>query len=241
LEFFLSLGIPILEVYGMSEVTGPGTMSLRRKYKTGRAGFAIPGTEVAIADDGEILMRGPHVFLGYYKDEAATRETLDEEGWIHSGDIGELDEDGFLKVTDRKKELIITSGGKNVAPAPIEAKLKSIAGVAAAVVIGDSRKYLGALLTLDPELLPKTAAAAGSPATDEASAASCTRMHAHLEARVETVNKTLASYETIKRFVVIPSQFTPESGELTPTMKLRRRVIYERYAAEIDGLYEIPA
>jgi long-subunit acyl-CoA synthetase (AMP-forming) len=238
LEFFLSLGIPILEVYGMSEVTGPGTMSLRSRYKTGRAGFAIPGTELALAEDGEILMRGPHVFLGYYKDEAATQETLDDDGWIHSGDIGELDEDGFLKVTDRKKELIITSGGKNVAPAPIEAKLKSIGGVAAAVVIGDSRKYLGALLTLDPDLLPKLAAAAGSPAADLATAADCDQLRDHLEAEVEAVNKTLASYETIKRFTLLSTQFTPESGELTPTMKLRRRVIYKRYAGEIDGLYE---
>ena len=222
----------------MSEVTGPGTMSLSSRYKTGRAGFAIPGTELALAEDGEILMRGPHVFLGYYKDKAATAETLDDDGWIHSGDIGELDEDGFLKVTDRKKELIITSGGKNVAPAPIEAKLKSIGGVAAAVVIGDSRKYLGALLTLDPDLLPKIAAQAGSPATDEESAATCPQMQVYLEAQVAEVNQTLASYETIKRFVVIPSQFTPESGDLTPTMKLRRRVIYKRYGDEIDGLYD---
>jgi long-subunit acyl-CoA synthetase (AMP-forming) len=238
LEFFLSLGIPILEVYGMSECTGPGTMSLRSRYKTGRAGFAIPGTELRIADDGEVLMRGPHVFLGYYKDEAATQEALDEDGWLHSGDIGEIDGDGFLKITDRKKELLITSGGKNVAPAPIEALLKSIAGVAAAVVIGDSRKYLAALLTLDPERLPETAVAAGSPATDEAAAAACPEIHAWLEAQFATVNQRLASYETIKRFAVIPSQFTPESGELTPTMKLKRRVIYERYASEIEGLYQ---
>ncbi len=238
LEFFLSLGIPILEVYGMSEVTGPGTMSLRSRYKTGQAGFAIPGTELAIAEDGEILMRGKHVFLGYYKDEAATQETLDDDGWIHSGDIGEVDEDGFLKVTDRKKELIITSGGKNVAPAPIEAKLKSIGGVAAAVVVGDSRKYLGALITLDPDLLPKLAAEAGSPATDEASASTCPQVHAWLEAQFAAVNKTLASYETIKRFTVVPSQFTPETGELTPTMKLRRRVIHKRWAEAIDGLYD---
>jgi long-subunit acyl-CoA synthetase (AMP-forming) len=238
LEFFLSLGIPILEVYGMSEVTGPGTMSLRKRYRTGKAGFAIPGTELEIADDGEILMRGPHVFLGYYKDEAATRETLDEDGWIHSGDIGELDDDGFLKVTDRKKELIITSGGKNVAPAPIEAKLKSIAGVTAAVVVGDGRKYLAALLTLDPDLLPEIAAAAGSPATDLETASTCPRMQAHLEAQVEDVNRTLASYETIKRFALLTGQFTPEGGELTPTMKLRRRVIHERYGTEIESLYE---
>ena len=238
LEFFLSLGIPILEVYGMSEVTGPGTISLRSRYKTGRAGFEIPGTELRIADDGEILMRGPHVFLGYYKDEAATRETVDEEGWIHSGDIGELDEDGFLKVTDRKKELLITSGGKNIAPAPIEAKLKSIPGVAAAVAVGDGRKYLAALLTLDPDLLPKTVSAAGSPAADLQEASACSRIRARLEAAVAEINSGLASYETIKRFAVLPVQFTPESGELTPTMKLRRRVIHQRFAGEIDGLYD---
>ncbi len=222
----------------MSEVTGPGTMSLRSRYRTGRAGFAIPGTELKIASDGEILMRGPHVFLGYYKDEAATRETLDEDGWIHSGDIGELDEDGFLKVTDRKKELIITSGGKNVAPQPIEAKLKSIPGVALAVAVGDSRKYLGALLVLDPERVGQVAAEAGSPARDVAAAAACPRFRAYLEGRIEEVNRALASYETIKRFAVLTTQFTPESGELTPTMKLRRRVIHERYAGEIDALYE---
>ena len=211
---------------------------MRRRYKTGKAGFAVPGTEIRIAEDGEILRRGRHVFLGYYKDEAATQEALDDDGWIHSGDIGELDDDGFLKVTDRKKELIITSGGKNVAPAPIEAKLKSITGVAAAVVIGDARKYLGALLTLDPDLLPNLAASAGSPATDAESAASCPQLRAHLEAEVEKVNSTLASYETIKRFEILSAQFTPENGELTPTMKLRRRVIHKRYGGEIESLYD---
>ncbi len=240
LEFFLSLGIPILEVYGMSEVTGPGTISLRERYRTGRAGFAIPGTEVRIADDGEILMRGPNVFLGYYKDEAATGEVLDADGWVHSGDIGELDEEGFLKVTDRKKELIITSGGKNVAPQLIEAKLKSIPAVALAALVGDGRNYLAALLTLDPERLPQIAEQIGSPARDPQAAAGCARFRAWLEEQVATINETLASYETVKRFAVLAAQFTPESGELTPTMKLKRRVIAQRYADDIERLYAAP-
>ncbi len=237
LEFFLSLGIPLLEVYGMTECTGPATMCTPQRYRTGRAGFTIPGTEIRIAEDGEILMRGPHVFLGYYKNEEATREALDADGWLHSGDVGDLDEEGFLKVTDRKKELIITSGGKNVAPQPIEAKLKSIPSVALAAVVGDRRKYLAALLTLDPERLPGEAEAAGSPARDPAAASCCAVFRAYLERQVEAVNRSLASFETLKRFAVLPGQFSIEGGELTPTMKLKRRVIEERYAAEIEGLF----
>ncbi|MCP4200781.1 MAG: AMP-binding protein, partial [bacterium] len=238
LEFFLSLGIPILEVYGMSEVTGPGTLSRPDKLRTGRAGFAFPGVEVKIADDGEILMRGPHVFLGYYKDDEATRATLDEDGWIHSGDIGDIDEDGFVKVTDRKKELIITSGGKNIAPAPIEAQFKSIPGVAAAAVIGDSRNYLTALVTLDPERLPPAARAAGSPARDIAAAAQCALFTRWIEEQVDrSVNATLSRVQQIKRIRLLPEQFTIEGGELTPTMKLKRRVVQSKYEREIEALY----
>ena len=238
LEFFLSLGIPILEIYGMSEVTGPGTLSLPDRLRTGRAGFAFPGAELKLAEDGEILMRGPHVFLGYYKDEQATRETLDEDGWIHSGDIGEIDEDGFLKVTDRKKELIITSGGKNIAPTPIEARLKSIACVAAAAVIGDSRKYLTALLTLDPERLAPALSEASSRATDIAGAVECSRFSRWMEQQVEAqVNARLSKVETIKRFRLLADQFTIEGGELTPTMKLKRRVVQAKYESEIEALY----
>jgi long-subunit acyl-CoA synthetase (AMP-forming) len=238
LEFFLALGIPILEVYGMSEVTGPGTLSRPDRFRTGRAGFAFPGVEVSIADDGEILMRGPHVFLGYYKDDEATRETLDENGWIHSGDIGDLDEDGFVKVTDRKKELIITSGGKNIAPAPIEAQLKSIPCIAAATVIGDSRNYLTALVTLDPERLRQAARAARSPARDVAAAVQCALFTRWLEEQVEeTVNATLSRVQSIKRIRLLAEQFTIEGGELTPTMKLKRRVVHAKYEREIEALY----
>ncbi|MDX1501811.1 MAG: AMP-binding protein [Thermoanaerobaculia bacterium] len=238
LEFFLSLGIPILEVYGMSECTGPATISRPDRYRTGRAGYALPGAELAIADDGEILIRGPHVFLGYYKDPEATRETLDAEGWIHSGDIGEIDEEGFLKVTDRKKELLITSGGKNVAPAPIEAQLKTIPAVGQAVVVGDGRKYLAALLTVDPERVAGEARAARSPATTAEEAAACPRFRAYVERQVDRVNATLARYETLKRVHLVGTDFTVDGGELTPTMKLKRRVIYRKYAAEIERLYD---
>jgi long-chain acyl-CoA synthetase len=241
LEFFLSLGIPVLEVYGMSECTGPATFSVPDRYRTGKAGFVIPGTEIKLAADGEICMRGPHVFLGYYKSAAATREAIDDEGWLHSGDIGTLDEEGFLKVTDRKKELIITSGGKNVAPQPLEAKLKAIPAVGQAVALGDRRNYVTALLTLDPDLVAGAAAAAGSPARDPASAAACPRFRADLERRVAAVNGTLARYEQVRRFAVLPGQFTVEGGELTPTMKLKRRVIGEKYTAEIEALYSAGA
>ena len=237
LEFFLSLGIPIFEIYGMSEVTGPGTLCGPDRYRTGRAGFAIPGTELEIAADGEILMRGPHVFMGYYKDPEATAETLDADGWVHSGDIGELDEDGFLKVTDRKKELIITSGGKNIAPAPIEARLRSIPAIAQAVVIGDGHNYLTALLTLDPERVPAEAEAAGSPAGDPEAAAVCPKIRDRIEQQVEEVNRDLAGVETIKRFTILPGELSIEGGELTPTMKIKRRVVHEKYAPQIEALY----
>ena len=237
LEFFLSLGIPLLEVYGMTECTGPTTFSTPDRFRTSKAGYAIPDTELKIADDSEICFRGPHVCLGYYKDEAASGETIDEEGWLHSGDIGSLDEEGFLKVTDRKKELIITSGGKNVAPQPLEAKLKGIPAVGQAVALGDRRNYVAALFTLDPDRLAEEAGKAGSPAREPATAAACPRFRAYLDRQVEAVNRTLARYEQVRRYAVLPGQLTVAGGELTPTMKLKRRVINEKYAAEIEALY----
>jgi long-subunit acyl-CoA synthetase (AMP-forming) len=239
LEFFLSLGIPIYEVYGMSECTGPATFSGPGRYHTGKAGFAIPGTELASAgEQQEIRMRGPHVFLGYYKNEAATRETLDEEGWLHSGDVGVIDDDGFLKVTDRIKELIITSGGKNIAPQLIEGKLKAIPGIGQAVVLGDRKNFVAALLTVDPERLPAAAAQAGSPAKTPEEAVACPRFRAFVDAQVDVVNGTLARYESVRKHTLLANQLTVEGGELTPTMKLKRRVINQRYAAEIAALYE---
>jgi long-chain acyl-CoA synthetase len=237
LDFFQSLALPIMEIYGMSECTGPTTLSLPSRYRLGRAGVAIPGTELKVAEDGEILMRGPHVFKGYAKNDEATREALDPEGWIHSGDVGEIDADGFLRVTDRKKELLITSGGKNIAPQHLEGKLKQIAAVSQAVAIGDRRPYVVALLTLDPSRVAAEAEKAGSPARTSEEAARCPVFKAYVDKQVEAVNASLARYETIKKVALLPGELTVESGELTPTLKLKRRTIAERHRAVIDALY----
>ena len=237
LEFFLSLGIPIMEVYGLSECTGPATVSLPDRYRTGSVGVAAPETEVVVADDGELLIRGPHVFMGYYKDERATRATLDDRGWLHTGDIGTIDELGFIRITDRKKDILITAGGKNVAPQNLEGHLKSIPVVAQAVIIGDRKPYLSALLTLDESRVPQVAHKIGSNATNAIEAASCTVFNAYLRAEIDKIDAKLSRAETIKKFVILPADFSIEGGELTPTMKIKRNVVRDRYAKEIETLY----
>ncbi len=237
LEFFLSLGLPICEVYGMSECTGPATISTPDRYHTGKAGRVFPGAELMTAADGEICMRGRHVFKGYYKDPVGTAEALDVNGWLHSGDIGDIDAEGFLQITDRKKDLIITAGGENVAPQLVEGYLKAIPVVSQAVVVGDRQRYLGVLLTLDPARVPEDAAAAGSPARDPASAATCEKFRAHLQSHIDAVNARLARVQTVKRFENIAGEFTVEGGELTPSLKVRRKVVAEKYAAEIARLF----
>lgn len=238
LEFFLSLGLPICEVYGMSECTAATTISTPARYRTGKAGFVIPGTEVRIAGDGEICIRGPHVFKGYLNDPAGTAAAVDEDGWLHSGDIGVLDADGFLRVTDRKKELIITAGGENIAPQYVEGHLKSIPVVNQAVVVGDRRRYLAVLLTLDPEKIPEVASLAGSPARDPAQAATCERFAAYMQREIDAVNQRLARVQSVKRFAILPAELSIDGGELTPTMKLKRSVIAQKYADVIEELYK---
>ena len=237
LEFFLSLGIPIFEVYGMSECTGPATISRPDRYRTTKAGFCVPGTEIRIAEDGEICIRGRHVFKGYYKGAEATAEVMAADGWLKSGDIGNLDAEGFLQVTDRKKNLLITSGGENIAPQVIEGLLMGIPVVSQAVVIGDRRKYLVALLTLDPAKLAASAAEAGSEAKDLAAAAACARYRAWLQRKIDEVNQKLARVQTIKQFAIVPGEFTIDGGELTPTMKIKRKVITAKYDAIIEEMY----
>jgi len=237
LEFFLSLGLPICEVYGMSECTGPATASLPTRYRTGKAGFVMPGAELKIAQDGEVCMRGRHVFKGYYKDPAATADTLDADRWLHSGDIGTIDDDGFLQITDRKKDLIITAGGENIAPALVEGYLKGIPVVSQAVVIGDRQRYLSVLLTLNSERIPVDALACGSTATDAATAARDDRFLSFLQRQIDAVNARLARVQAVKKFKVIPHEFTVEGGELTPSMKVKRKVVTEKYKSEIDKLY----
>lgn len=241
LEFFLALGIPLLEVYGMSECTGPGTYSPPGQYRTGKCGICVPGAELKLAEDGEICMRGKHVFKGYLKDEEATRNALDADGWLHSGDIGTIDREGFLQITDRKKDLLITAGGENIAPQVLEGHLKAIPVIAQAVVIGDRRKYLAALLTLDPERLQAEAELAGSPARTVEDAAKCSVFRKHLDTQIGGVNEKLARVQTIKQFAIIPNEFTIEGGELTPTMKVKRKIVNEKYKGEIEALYPAEA
>lgn len=237
LEYFASVGIPIYEAYGLSETSGAATVSQPGRAKMGTVGVALNGSEVKIAEDGEILMRGGHIFKGYLKNEEATRDTIDDEGWLHTGDIGTIDEDGFIKITDRKKEILITAGGENIAPAMIEGKLKSIDLIDQAVVIGDQRKFLTALLVLDEEGLEEAAHELGSGATDMASAAQCEKFKAHVQAEMDRVNGELARVQTIKRWTLLPQPLTVENDELTPTMKLKRRVVNAHYGDLIEGMY----
>jgi len=182
-------------------------------------------------------MRGPHICKGYLGDSAATAAAIDADGWLHSGDIGELDEDGFLQITDRKKELIITAGGENIPPQLIEGQLKSISVVSQAVVIGDQRRFLSALLTLDPEKIDATASAIGSSARSAAEAATCAQFRTLLQREIDVVNQRLARVQTVKRFAVLASELSIEGGELTPTLKLKRKVVSEKYSAVIESLY----
>lgn len=236
-RFFLSLGIVLHEVYGQSEASGPTSFArnVPGERRFGTVGKPVPGVSVRIAGDGEICVRGGNVFAGYYADPEATAEAL-VDGWLHSGDLGRLDAEGFLVITGRKKDLIITAGGKNIGPGAIEARLKAIEGVGHAVVIGDRRKYLTALLTLEPEAAARLAAREGWP-TDLAALADHPGLRARLDAAVQAVNAELARYEQIKAFAVLPGEFTLEGGELTPTQKVKRRVVDEKYRAVIDGLY----
>jgi long-chain acyl-CoA synthetase len=235
LRFFRGLGIPLSEIYGLSETYGPMTWTPFR-VKVGTVGPAIPATEVRLAEDGEVLCRGGNIFRGYLDDPERTAEVMSGE-WFHTGDIGVLDEDGYLRIVDRKKELIITAGGKNISPANIEAALKASPLVGQACVIGDARPYLTALLVLDPEVAPVWAAGHGITETDLAALAANPEVLAAVQADVDAVNARFSQVEGIKRFRLLSDEWMPDSEELTPTMKLKRRGINARYAAEIESLY----
>ncbi len=183
-------------------------------------------------------MKGRHVFKGYFKNDAATAETIDQDGWLHSGDVGKIDEKGFLKITDRKKELIITAGGENIPPQFLEAKLKSIPAVANVVVIGDRRKLYDRLIHTDPEKINQEIQNAGSPAKNMAEAAKCPKFKAYFQKKLDEVNATFARVQTIKKFTILPDEFSVEGDELTPTMKLKRRIINTKYAKEIENMYQ---
>ncbi|MEM7586610.1 MAG: long-chain fatty acid--CoA ligase [Acidobacteriota bacterium] len=233
LEFFASLGVVIYEVYGLSETCGPATWNYAGLTRLGTVGPVLPEVEVEIADDGEVLFRGPNVFSGYYKNPEATAEAM-ADGWFHTGDVGQLDAKGFLTITGRKKELIITSGGKNIAPTGIEAALKRIDLVGEAVVIGEARRFLSALLTLEEEAAARFAEERGieGPLHDDE------HLLVELQEGVDEVNAGLSRVESIRKFRVLPRSFSVEDEELTPTLKLRRQQIEANWRSEIEGMYE---
>ena len=237
LEFFLSLSIPIHEVYGLSESSGPLTTNapVAGQTRLGSVGRPLPGTALKLAPDGEILFRGPNVALGYFKEPEATAQTF-QDGWLYTGDIGELDDAGFLRITDRKKDLLRTSGGKYVAPQPIESQLRALPLISQAVVVGEGQKFVTALLTLDPERALKYAQQNQLP-TELPELIANEKFASYMAAQVEILNATLARFEQIKRYTILPREFSLERDEVTPTQKLRRKVITKNYAPEIAAMY----
>lgn len=235
LEWFNAIGVNLAEVYGLSETSGPMTFTPARN-KPGWVGQAIPGCEVAIADDGEVICRAGNVFQGYLNQPEKTAEVL-VDGWFHSGDIGEMDDEGYVRIVDRKKELIITSGGKNISPANLEAALKLIPLVGQACAIGDQRKFISALLVLDPEVAPVWAADNGKAGMSLTELATDPDVIALVQEGVTEINEQFAQVEQIKKFVLIGEEWMPDSDVLTPTSKLKRRGIHARYAEQIEALY----
>jgi long-chain acyl-CoA synthetase len=236
-RFFFAAGLPILEGYGLTETSPVIAMNRLDQPKFGTVGRPIPGVEVRIAEDGEILTRGPHVMLGYYNQPEATAEAIDAGGWFHTGDIGVIDSEGFLTITDRKKDLIVTAGGKNIAPQPIEGLLKQNAFISNAVMLGDRRPFPIALLVPDFERLRPWAVAAGLAAESDGALASLPAVQAHLEAEAKKQIRDLARFEMPKKFLILGRDFTIADGELTPKMSIKRRVVEERHREAIEALY----
>jgi len=237
LEYLAGFGIRVLEVWGMSETTGCATLSTPDAFRLGAVGRTLPGVDIRIADDGEIFVRGPIVFLGYLQSDGTVTPVVDEDGWLATGDVGTVDAEGYLTITDRKKELIITSSGKNIAPTKIEGMLRAHPLVGQAIAIGDRRAYVTALITLDEESAPAWAMARGISAATTEGLVADEQVRAELDALVASVNDRLARAEQIKRYDVLPRAWSPESGELTPTLKLRRRAVLEMYGGRIESLY----
>jgi long-chain acyl-CoA synthetase len=240
-RFFYSIGLTILEGYGLTETSPVTNINTLRDFRIGTVGKVVPGTEIRIASDGEILVRGPQVMKGYYNKPDATAECIDAEGWFATGDIGELDADGFLKITDRKKDLIVTAGGKNVAPQPIENRLKTHALIEQAIMLGDRRKYCVMLIVPAFGPLEAWARGAGIAWQSREQLVADARVVAHVQAEALGMLGDLASFETPKKFALLPEELTEENGFLTPSLKVKRRVVDERFGELIDRLYVNPA
>ena len=238
LEFFHAIGIPVGELWGMSETCGAATVNPPEKVKLGTVGPPLPGVEIRLAEDGEVQVKGDIIMRGYRNLPDKTAETIDDDRWLNTGDIGELDEDGYLKIVDRKKELIINAAGKNMSPAGIEANIKSASPlIGQAIAIGDARSYNVALIVLDPEYAPVWAKQNGIEESDVAALVEDERVVAAVQEAVDAANAKMSRVEQIKKFKLLPEEWEPGGDELTPTMKLKRKPINDKYDAEIEALY----
>ena len=237
-HFYRGAGITILEGYGLTETAAAATVNLPNKIKVGSVGTPIPGMSIRIADDGEVLIKGPVVFRGYWNNEEATKEAIEPDGWFHSGDIGKLDENGFLSITGRKKELLVTAGGKNVAPAVLEDRINAHPLISMSMVVGDAKPFIACLVTIDPDAFPKWKADHGKPAGAEV--AELTQdfdLRAEVQAAINDANKAVSKAESIRKFEILPQDFTEAGGEITPTLKLKRNVVMAKYADAVEALY----
>ena len=237
LMFFRGIGLPVYELYGMTESSGPGTSNRAGEDRIGTVGRAMPGVEIETADDGEISIRGGLVTDGYYKDQAGTAEAFGEDGWLRTGDLGRLDDDGFLTIIGRKKEIIITAGGKNVAPAKLENLINKHSLVSQACLVGDGRRYLTLLVALDPDMAPGWAGSRGIDYESFETFSRAPRVLEEVQSIVESANEQVARVEQARKWFVAPDAWSPETGELTPSLKMKRRVVLERYSIEIEELY----
>jgi long-chain acyl-CoA synthetase len=237
-HFFRGIGITILEGYGLTETSAAATVNRPDELKVGTVGKPLPGTSVRIADDGEVMLLGPHIFTGYWNNEQATAEAIEPDGWFHTGDIGVIDDDGFLRITGRKKELLVTAGGKNVAPAVLEDRLRAHALVSQCMVVGDAKPFIAALVTLDAESLPAWLEQQGRPAdTPVGQLAGDPAVTAAVQTAVDDANKAVSQAEAIKKFTILPVDWTEEAGQLTPSLKLKRNVVMAEFAEDVDALY----
>ncbi|MEU8270748.1 long-chain fatty acid--CoA ligase [Sphaerisporangium sp. NPDC049002] len=236
-DFFRGAGIEVYEGWGLTETSAPSTVNIPGANKIGTVGKPLPGVTIGVADDGEVLVKGRHVFDGYWNNEQATAEAVDAAGWFHTGDVGELDKDGYLRITGRKKELIVTAAGKNVAPAPLEDRIRAHPLVSQAMVVGDDRPFVAAMVTLDPEALDQWKDANGRSGASLAELTSDPAVVAAVQAAVDDANTQVSKAEQVKKFVILETDFTEESGHLTPSLKVKRNLVARDFAKDIDALY----